>query len=129
MYTVENMQYCRHTKKDLFFLTSLISAICIYLYGPSLSLSRQFSTTCTISAYYHRHCWFELRSWRSVLDTTLCDTVCQCLATGRWFYTCTQISSTSKTDRQPITQLFFKVALNAINKSTYLFIVSRLPLC
>jgi hypothetical protein len=24
-------------------------------------------------------------SWRGVLDTTLCATICQWLATGRWF--------------------------------------------
>ena len=27
---------------------------------------------------------FESRWWRSVLDTTICDEVCQWLATGRW---------------------------------------------
>jgi len=30
-------------------------------------------------------CEFEPRSWRGVLDTTLCDKVCQWLVTGRWF--------------------------------------------
>jgi hypothetical protein len=30
-------------------------------------------------------CESERRSWRGVLDTTLCDKVCQSLATGRWF--------------------------------------------
>ena len=38
-----------------------------------------FITTCTyaISAYRHQSCEFEPRSWRNVLDTTLCDKVCQ----------------------------------------------------
>ena len=36
-----------------------------------------FTTTSTISAYYHKSCEFEPRSWRDVLDTTLCDKVCQ----------------------------------------------------
>jgi len=31
-----------------------------------------FTTTCAISAYYIR-----TRSWRGVLDTTLCDKVCR----------------------------------------------------
>ena len=44
-----------------------------------------FTTTCPISAYHHWRCEFEPRSWRGVLDTTLCDQVCQWLATGRWF--------------------------------------------
>ena len=40
-----------------------------------------FTTTCAINAYHH----FESCSWRGVLDTTLCDKVCQWLATGRSF--------------------------------------------
>ena len=36
-----------------------------------------FSTTCAISAYHHKRCEFEPRSWRGVLDTTLCDKACQ----------------------------------------------------
>jgi hypothetical protein len=42
---------------------------------------------------------FESRSWRGVLDTTLCDKVCQWLATGQWFSAGTLVSSTNKTDR------------------------------
>jgi NRPS condensation-like uncharacterized protein len=30
-----------------------------------------------ISAYHYLSCEFEPRSWRDVLDTTLCDKVCQ----------------------------------------------------
>jgi len=29
--------------------------------------------------------WVQTPSWWGVLDTTLCDKVCQVLATGRWF--------------------------------------------
>jgi hypothetical protein len=36
-----------------------------------------FTTTCAISAYRHSSCEYEPRSWRGVLDTTLCDKVCQ----------------------------------------------------
>ena len=36
-----------------------------------------FTTTYTISAYHHLSCEFEPHSWRGVLDTTLCDKVCQ----------------------------------------------------
>jgi hypothetical protein len=32
-----------------------------------------FTTTYAISAYHHQSCEFELRSWRDVLDTILCD--------------------------------------------------------
>jgi hypothetical protein len=37
-----------------------------------------------------------------VLDTTLCDKVCQWLATGRWFSLGTPVSPTNKNDRHDI---------------------------
>jgi hypothetical protein len=46
-----------------------------------------FTTTYAISAYHHWRCECELRSWRGVLDATLCDKVCQWFATGRVFTT------------------------------------------
>jgi hypothetical protein len=36
-----------------------------------------FTTTYAISAYYHYRCEFESRTWRGVLNTILCDKVCQ----------------------------------------------------
>jgi hypothetical protein len=36
-------------------------------------------------------------SWRGVLDTTLCNKICQWLATGRWFSPNTPVSSTNAT--------------------------------
>ena len=36
-----------------------------------------FKTTCAISAYHHYCCECESRSWRGLLDTTLCDIVSQ----------------------------------------------------
>jgi len=36
----------------------------------------EITTTCAISAYHHYYCDFQSRSWRGVLDTTLCDKVC-----------------------------------------------------
>ena len=42
---------------------------------------------------------FKSRSWRGVLNTTLCDEVCQRLGTaGRWFSPGTPVSSINKTD-------------------------------
>jgi hypothetical protein len=51
-----------------------------------------FTTNCATSVHHHLSCEFEIRSWRRVLDTTLCDKVCQCLATGRWFSPGTPVS-------------------------------------
>jgi len=39
---------------------------------------------------------------RGVLDTAMCDKICQLLATGRWFSPGTSVSSTNKTDRHDI---------------------------
>jgi hypothetical protein len=54
---------------------------------------------------------------RGVLDTTLCDKVCQCPATGQWFSSDNPVSSTNKTDRHDITEILLKVALNNINQT------------
>ena len=48
--------------------------------------------------------------------TTLCDNVCQLLATGLWFSLCPPISSTNKTDRHDITEILLKVALNTMKQ-------------
>jgi uncharacterized membrane protein len=42
----------------------------------------------------------------SILYTTLGDKVCQRLAVGRWFSPSTPVSSTNKTDRHDITEIF-----------------------
>jgi hypothetical protein len=55
--------------------------------------------------------------------TTLCDKVCQWLATDRWFSPGPLVSSTNKTDRHVITEILLKVVLNTIkqtNKQTSL---------
>ena len=36
-----------------------------------------FTTTYAINVYQHGSYMFESHSWRGVLDTTLCDKVCQ----------------------------------------------------
>jgi hypothetical protein len=37
-----------------------------------------FTTTCAINAYHHKKIVnLNTRSWQGVLDTTLCDEVCQ----------------------------------------------------
>jgi hypothetical protein len=52
---------------------------------------------------------------RGVFDTTLCDKVCQWLATGQWFSLGTPVSSTTKTDcHNVIYEILLKVALSII---------------
>jgi hypothetical protein len=64
-------------------------------------------------------CELKARSWRGVLDTTLCDKVCQKLGTGRWVCPGTPISSTNKTDHHDIAEILLKVELNIITPSLY----------
>jgi hypothetical protein len=47
-------------------------------------------------------------------STTLCDKVCQLLAAGLWF---SPVSSTNKTDRDDLTEILLKVALNTIKQT------------
>ena len=49
--------------------------------------------------------------------TTLCDKVCQWLATDQWFSPGPSVSSTDKTDRHDITEILLKVALHPIKQT------------
>jgi hypothetical protein len=63
------------------------------------------------------------RSMWGVLDTTLCDKVCQWLATGRWFSPGTPVSSTNKIDLHDIAEMLLKAELNIILPSWCLKII------
>ena len=55
--------------------------------------------------------------WRGILDTTLCDKICQWLVAGRLFSKGTLAFSTNKTDHHNITDILLKVALNTVSLS------------
>ena len=74
-----------------------------------------FTTTYVISAYHHWCCEFESRLGRGV--TTLCDKVCQWLATSRWFSPGPPVSFTNKTDCHDITEILMKVTLYNIKQT------------
>jgi hypothetical protein len=78
--------------------------VCMYIYI--------YTTTCGISVHHHYSCEFKSPHARGVLDTTVCDKVCQWAATDRWFSLGTLVSSINKTYRQDITEIVLKVALN-----------------
>ena len=63
-------------------------------------------------------CKFEPCSWRGVIYATLCDKVCQRLATGRWFSAGIPFSSTNKTDGHDIAEILLKVALSTTKQPT-----------
>ena len=56
--------------------------------------------------------WFSIRA----RCTTLCDKVCQWLATGLWYSPGPSVYSTNKSDRQDLTEILLKVALNTIKQ-------------
>ena len=87
-----------------------------FLEGPSWSISYGS----WVYDYLDNQCQSPLMLWvriplkRGVLDTTLCDKVCQWLVAGRWFSPCTDVSFTNKTDRHDIAAILLKVALDTI---------------
>jgi hypothetical protein len=76
-----------------------------------------FTNTCAIGANHHQSCEFEPRSWRGVLDTTLCDKVRQWLATGWWFSLGTPVSSNNKTVIHDIAEILLKGVLTTIKQA------------
>jgi hypothetical protein len=58
-------------------------------------------------------------SW-GVLDTTLCDQICQWITAGRWFSPGTPVSSTNNNYRHGIIEILLKVALSTINQIKHL---------
>ena len=76
-------------------------------------LSWSWSYNSWIYNYLWNQCLSPQKLWvwillkRGVLDTTLCDKVCQWLAA-------VQVSSTNKTDHQDIAEILLKVSLNSI---------------
>ena len=67
----------------------------------------------SITTHWCLWVWISIR----VKCIPLCDKVCQWLATGRWFSPGPSVSSTNKTDRHNITEIFLKVALNTIKQT------------
>jgi hypothetical protein len=65
--------------------------------------------------YLCNQCLSPLMLWVGIsirARCTLCDQVCQWLATGLWFSPGTPVSSINKTDNHDIAEILLKVALN-----------------
>ena len=75
--------------------------------------------------YLRNHCLSPLMLWIRISIrarcTTLCDKICQCLATGLWFSPGPPVSSTNKTDHHDITEILLKVTLNTITQTNIIF--------
>jgi hypothetical protein len=108
-------------------LTTRLTVICIFNIWSEVVLllaeeepSWSWSYSRWIYYYLCNQClspltwvWTPLK--QAELDTTLCDTVCQWLAAGRWFAPGTPVSSNNKTDRHDITEILLYVALRTTN--------------
>ena len=95
------------------FCWSLFCLIIIWSRRGRYRMVVGFITTCAISVNRHYSWQFESRSWRGVLDTTLCDSL---------LVTCDRpvgfsgysVSSTNRSDSHYIIEMLLKVALNII---------------
>jgi len=85
--------------------------------GPSWSWSYESWTY----NYLCNQCLSSLMLWVRISIrarcATICDKVCQWLATGRWFSPGPPVSSTNKTDRYDIAEILLKVALDTIKQT------------
>jgi hypothetical protein len=81
-----------------------------------------------VATIYNAESWNPVQA--IVLDTTLCDEICQCLVTDLWFSPGTSVSSTNKTDCHNMTEILLKVALSTIyNTNLYLLFFSHFLPC
>ena len=97
----------------------------LVLLGPSWS----WSYGSWIYNYLCNQCLSPLMLWVRISIrarcTTLCDKVCQCLATGQRFSPGTPVSSSNKTDRHDAIEILLKVALNTITLTLTLLVLER----
>jgi hypothetical protein len=73
--------------------------------------------------------WVQILLGRGVLDTTLCNKVCQWLAAGQWYFPGTPVSPTNKTDRHNIAEISLKVMLSTITPPLHFDIIFKFCLC
>ena len=95
----------------LFYLIQFIFWVSHIIHGSSWS----WLYGSWIYNYLWNQCLSPLTLWALILIrarcTTLCDKVCQWLATGRWFSLGPPVSYTNKNDCHDITEILLKVAL------------------
>ena len=87
-----------------------------------LGSSWPWSYSSWIYNYICNQCLSPLMLWVRISIrakcTTLCDKVCQWLATGLWFSPGPPVSSTNQTDRHDITEILLNVVLSTIKQTS-----------
>ena len=81
----------------------------LYIKGLAWPWSYGMYNQCLLLSPLRLWVWHPLR--QGVLDTTLCDKVCQLLATGWWFILDTSVSSTKRPDSLDIAKILLKVVI------------------
>jgi hypothetical protein len=95
----------------------------IYISIEFIAVAWSWSYGSWIYNYLCNQCLSPLMLWVRISIrarcTTLCDKVCQWLATGRWFSPGPPVSSTHKTDHHdiPVTEILFKLALSTFKQT------------
>jgi len=100
---------------------------CNTIYGYSWTWEWSIHVTLLYGCHYVSDClllniyshFVKVRISIKARCTTLCDKVCQWLATCRWFSPDSPVSSINKTDRHDITEILLKVALNTTKQALY----------
>ena len=109
------------------FNPSIFSNIMVSLPADFLFPSWTWSHGSWIYNYLCHQCLSPLMLWGRISIrarcTTLCDKVCQRLATGRWFSPGPPVSSINKPDRHDIAEILLKVALNTIKTTKKLDLI------
>jgi hypothetical protein len=88
---------------ELHFISTYFNYITRTLTMPMLQL------------WIHMEVCHKKLKWQGVLDTTLCDKVCQWHATCRWFLPGIPVPFTNKTDRHDMTEDEFEDTKGAIS--------------
>ena len=119
IYSLRNMRTIKYTKTIWYWGTninesSLYATCIIQSLTDNWIINYKMVLPYACMHIFQRSKLFSAQARYTRVDTTLCDKVCQWLATGRWFSPDTPVSSTNKTDSHDITEIWLKVALNTI---------------
>jgi hypothetical protein len=107
---IQTFEFWKHGRRDIWSDINMddILTLHLFLVGPLWS----WSHGSWIYNYLCNQCLSPLMLWVQISIrascTTLCDKVCQWLATGRWFSPGPPVSSTNKADCHDITEIFWK---------------------
>ena len=106
----------------IFFVPSVFSNVYLLYQIRYRGPSWQWSYGSWIYNYLCNQCISPLMLWVRIAIrtrcTTLCNKVCQWLATGLWFSLVPPVSPINKTDSHDIAVILLRVAFNIINQAS-----------